>query len=64
MTEKEYVIEMLCSLPEDLLISRKQKKSNIPKWLELIDDKDVEDACLVYNDEKYVKIRKEQEKYI
>ena len=33
MTEEEYVIEMLCSLPKHLLLMRMNNNPKLPRWL-------------------------------
>ena len=63
MTEKEWLIEMLCCLPKTTLIKRAAGKKTGSEWLNRIDVKCVKDAIGVYDNEEYVKIREEQEKY-
>ncbi len=63
MTEKEWLIEMLCCLPKTTLINRAAGKKSGSEWLNRIDVKYVKDAIGVYDNEEYVKIREEQEKY-
>ena len=50
---------MLCSLPLELLKDRiHHKEHSVPDWLKNIDDKDVKQAILHYNDDLYIEIRK------
>lgn len=59
MTEQEYILEMLCSLPLELLKDRiHHKEHSVPDWLKNIDDNDVKQAILHYNDDLYIEIRK------
>ena len=61
MTEKEFVIEMLCCLPRELLELRHSGSDEIPDWLKKTDDALVQAAHDLYDDPKYIKMRKEQE---
>lgn len=61
MTESEYLLEMLCCLPLELLKDRIHHKEHlVPDWLKRIDGSDVERAITHYNDDVYIKARKVQ----
>ena len=62
MNEMERIIEMLCCVDRQLLIDRLDNKPNLPAWLERMDTETVQLALGVYDDEKYVYIRKESVK--
>ena len=64
MTEEEYLLEMLCCLPKELLTQRMANARNVPAWLKGIEVEDVSCALRHYNDEAYQKMREEQEKYL
>lgn len=59
MTEEEYVIEMLCSLPKHLLLMRMNNNPKLPRWLLLIDIQYVIKALDCYDNVRYVNLRKE-----
>lgn len=63
MTEHEYMIEMLCSLPKCLLEKRifdlGQTRDNVPKWLINIEDDLIIEALSVYEKEYYIAKREE-----
>ena len=63
MTEKEYMLEMLCTnTTKETLNKRLNHLDNeIPEWLIKFDENLVKEAIQIYDDEKYVKIRKEEE---
>ena len=64
MTEKEYIIEMLCSTTKDNLIRRLQGDKDLPDWLLSYDESIVEEALAKYDIDVYKKMREEQEKYL
>lgn len=57
MTEHEYVLEMLCCLPKELLTSKLENSDMIPEWLLNIDNESISEALEHYDTEKYAKIR-------
>ena len=60
--EMERIIEMLCCVEKELLLDRLVNKPNLPAWLERVDTETVQLALEVYDDEKYVYMRKESVK--
>ena len=61
MTEKEFILEMLCSLPISILETRvKNEYEKIPSWLNKIEITYVCEAIKHYNDEKYKMMRQEE----
>ncbi len=64
MTEKEYLLEMLCCLPKELILLKLNNSNNIPKWLKGIDNATVKEALDFYDTPKYVNIRKRQEEIL
>ncbi len=64
MTEKEYLLEMLCCLPKELILLKLNNSNNIPKWLKGIDNATVKEALDIYDTPKYVNIRKRQEEIL
>lgn len=63
MTEKEYMLETLCTnTTKEMLNKRLNHLDNeIPEWLIKFDENLVKEAIQIYDDEKYVEIRKEEE---
>ena len=64
MTEKEYMLEMLCtSATKEMLNKRLNHLDNeIPEWLIKFDENLVKEAIQVYDDEKYADIRRREER--
>ena len=63
MTEKEYFIEMLCSLPKDILEDRINGSGNIPDWLIGIPYEDIKEALCHYDEKRYTVMREMQRAY-
>ena len=59
MTEKEYVIEMICSLPKYYLLARLKKNWPSPKIVRGFEEDVVREALQLYDCPKYKKMRKE-----
>lgn len=61
MSEKEYVIEMLCCIPKRTLTLRANHPASnfLPKWLKTTENDYIQEALRVYYEEKYVKMREE-----
>ena len=58
MTEKEYMLEMLCCTPMELLEKRlENKEAEIPSWLLGIPKALIEEAITIYYKEPYAKKR-------
>ena len=58
MTEREYILEMLCCTPMELLEARLENKdSEIPRWLVGIPKNLVEEAVKSYHEDNYAKKR-------
>lgn len=57
MTEEEFMIEMLCCLPKELLIKKLKGDNDIPDFLITMDDFYVHSAIEHYEDTKYVNVR-------
>lgn len=64
MSEKEYIVEMLCCIPKRTLTLRANHPASnfLPKWLKTTETDYIQEALRVYNEEKYVKMRKEMSK--
>lgn len=61
MTEKEYLLEMLCCLPKELLEKRiKGQREMRGYWLNEIDVEIIKQALLVYDEPMYKGIRERQ----
>ena len=61
MTEKEYLLEMLCCLPKELLQKRVKEQIEIQEyWLNEIDVEIIRQALLVYDEPMYKEIRTRQ----
>ena len=63
MTEKEWLIEMLCCLPKESLYNRINGKQSTPEWLSQISIEDVREALNLYDVEEYVTKRNYQKNY-
>ena len=57
MTEHEYIIEMLCCLPMDILKQRAAHKVQASSWLRRIDDATIQEAIDRYNEQSFTKAR-------
>ena len=62
MTEKQYLMEMLCCTPLELLNGRISNDSDTPTWLAEIDTSDVKRAIELYEEPKYKRIREEMKR--
>ena len=60
MTEQEFILEMLCSLPLDLLQKRNNNEQDIPEWLKRTEKMLIQQALEHYNDEEYIETRRIQ----
>ena len=63
MTEKEYMLEMLCTSATKEMLNNKINHcySKIPDWLIKFDENLVKEAIEIYDNEKYVEIRRREE---
>lgn len=57
MTEKEFLKEMLCCTPRELLVGRLNGSLEIPSWLSGVDADDVKAALDDYDEPKFKKMR-------
>lgn len=65
MTEHEFLIDMLCSLPREILLNYLQgDKRDIPDWMKGIDKADVQEALERYNEPSFQDVRKTQLEYL
>lgn len=64
MTEKEFLLEMLCCLPKETLLLKLDNSTEIPKWLKNIDNHIVREAIDKYDSKKYSEHRELVLKYI
>ncbi|MBQ8300816.1 MAG: hypothetical protein IJX57_02485 [Clostridia bacterium] len=60
LPEREYIIQMLCSVPKELLQHKIKKSVGLPEWLTSINVSTVKEALKVYDEPKYVKFRKKE----
>lgn len=60
MTEKEYVIEMLCCLSKEMLENALENADTIPDWLRETDKEYIEEALKSYDDKRFVEMREYQ----
>ena len=59
MTGQEYLIEILCCLPKELLNKRMKNSKEIPLWLEEIEEKNIKIAIKRYDEQRYKIIREQ-----
>lgn len=65
MTEHEYVVEMLCCLPKEVLLNYAEGKTvGIPSWLIGIKKEEVLEALERYDEPAFRMNRSEQQKYL
>ena len=64
MTEKEFIIEMLCCIPKELLEKRKRNSIAVPNWLKKTEMDYVVEALGKYDDKYYRKIREDMLKNV
>ena len=64
MSEHEYLLEMLCCLPKELLFLKLNKFDKIPDWLKGIDNNVIKEAIELYENLEYAEQRELILKYL
>lgn len=65
MSEREYILEMLCCTPKEVLLKRITGDIDDPSyWINQIPDELVAEAIAMYDLDPYKAKREEQQRYI
>lgn len=64
LPQRKYTLQMLCSVPKELLQRKIQKSIGLPRWLTGIEVSIVKEALKVYDEPEYVELREKQEEVL